>query len=232
MRLSVVIPIYNAAPFIEKNLVSLIRQLDSLNCEYEILLCDDFSRDNSRAVLEKVFKQYQNIICFYNQQNHGLGHTLRFLFTKAKGEVVIYLDMDLPFGVAVINRLLEAVQRGGDVVVASRYKGGKHPMPLRRRVLSRLYYLLCRALFNIPVRDIGSGAIALRRQVIEKLELKQKRFTAHIEVFLNSHRQGFLIHELDMAHSTQQPGSFSVLRHGQQVVRDTLQLWMDLKQKN
>ena len=192
---SVVIPVYNAQGMIKDSIDQIIDRIDPLKADYEILLRDDGSTDKSKEVLERVALQYPEVRCFYNVSNEGLGSTLRRLWKDARGERVIYCDCDLPFEADVIPALLEKLQTS-DIVVASRYCGALNRTPFVRKIFSRLYYFLCKALFNIPVMDIGSGSMAVRRQVLENLDLRAKGFEIHAELYIKASRKGFRIEEI------------------------------------
>ena len=100
MKLSLVIPVYNAEKIIISSVRSLIETLAPLSLPYEILLRDDKSTDGSVEVLKSLPGMDPRVRCFFNPANQGLGATLRELFRDARGEIVIYCDVDLPFGAA------------------------------------------------------------------------------------------------------------------------------------
>jgi len=225
--ISIVIPLYNTAAIMENNVRALLTYLETSKRSYEILLRDDGSQDNTKAILKRFSHLYPVITCFFNLTNEGLGSTLRKLFDAAKGQYIVYLDCDLPFGVEVLARLLEEVTRY-DIVVASRYHTKNSVQPLRR-LLSRLYYLICRLLFDVPVKDIGSGTVVLRNNALRRLKLTACGFDIHIEMFVQAERQQLRIQEVPANFSPTQGGSFSILRHGPAVVQDTWNFYQKVR---
>jgi len=224
MNVSIVIPIYNASDIVENTLKQLVLTLDPLNIDYEILFKDDGSTDQSKVVLQQIDFQYIQVKCFFNASNSGLGATLRHLFDEAKGEDIIYCDCDLPFSAKVIPVLLKEL-KSFDVVVASRYCGISNQVQLIRQIFSRAYYVLCKLLFNIPVVDIGSGSVAIRRQALNKLDLKMKGFGIHAEFFIEAAQNDLSVKEVPAEHVRTNTGSFSIWKHSFPILFETVTLW-------
>lgn len=95
MKLSVIIPCYNFAEFIEQAITSAINQ--NTNFEYEILIRDDFSPDTSYTNIERTClfaPNKKNIRNFKPEKNIGANRNIKFLLEQAKGEYIAYLDGD------------------------------------------------------------------------------------------------------------------------------------------
>jgi glycosyltransferase involved in cell wall biosynthesis len=220
---SVVIPVYNAADVLEASVGRLVRVLESVGEDYEILLRDDGSQDKSEEVLENISRRYEKVKSSSNGLNQGLGFTLRALFKEARGDIIIYCDIDLPFGEGIVSRLLEEI-KGRDIAVASRYSGGHGRVKFLRRVISRLYYAFCKRLLFIEVSDIGSGSVAITRGAMTLLNLKSSGFAVHAEMYAQASRKGLRIREFPAVSRPDGLSSFSVARHGVGVIRETMWL--------
>ncbi|HOW35478.1 MAG TPA: glycosyltransferase family 2 protein [Candidatus Omnitrophota bacterium] len=227
MKISFVIPIYNAEKIIQETLDILNPSLQSMNLDYEILFRDDGSSDASCRLLSEISRRHSRVRCFYNDENRGLGFTLRHLFEDAEGEIIIYLDCDLPFGVEILPSMIQEILEN-DIVVASRYAGESSKIPLMRKITSRAYYCLCHFLFSVNARDIGSGTVAFRKESVRSLKLTSDRFDIHAEIFAKAYRMKLSVKELPARYRHGQRGSFSVFLHGPDVVMDTFKLWKRL----
>ena len=225
--ISIVMPIYNSKNLVENTVRSLAQILDSLCLDYEILLRDDGSSDDSVGVLKKLSDGFQRVRCFYNKSNRGLGFTLKRLFHDAKGENIIYCDCDLPFGEKVITLLLKEIGNN-DIVIASRYSGRQNHVRVLRRIVSRAYYLFCRLLFNISIKDIGSGSVALKKKVLNNLDLRGDGFVIHVELYSKALKKGYSVKEIAIETTGCQPGNFSILKHGVPALIDTVKLKLNL----
>lgn len=92
MILSIIIPMYKVEQYIEKCLLSTQNQ-DIEKYEYEIVVVNDGSPDNSLTIAEKLALQYENIHV-YTKENGGLSSARNFGISKAKGEYIFFLDSD------------------------------------------------------------------------------------------------------------------------------------------
>ena len=92
MTLSIIIPCYNAQDHIERFLVNLSNQSLKVS-EYEVILIDDGSKDNTANIIENLKSSYKNII-FYRQKNQGPGVARNYGLKLAKGKYVYFLDVD------------------------------------------------------------------------------------------------------------------------------------------
>ncbi|HLF18379.1 MAG TPA: glycosyltransferase family 2 protein [Candidatus Omnitrophota bacterium] len=227
LKISIVIPVYNAASILKFSIEQIDAFFDRQNYDYEILLRDDGSSDHSRAILERLAEEHPKVRYSYNRTNAGLGFTLRELFLEACGDVIVYSDCDLPFGVEGIQEVVTRVKEH-DLVVASRYRGAAHSVCFSRKLASRAYYLLCKALFNVPVIDIGSGLVAIKKEVLERVVLKSMGFEIHVELFIKAVRAGFNIYEIPMISEEAALNTFSIIRHGPKTVLETIRLKIQL----
>lgn len=224
MHLSVVIPVYNSQHLIENSLHHLTKTLDALSLDYEILLRDDGSQDRSPLLMKKMEKKLPHVTCFFNSKNSGIGWTLNALFQAAKGDIVIYTDIDLPFSTQIFPLILNAMATA-DLVIASRYISGSNRIMLKRKITSRFYYYLCKVLFNVPVYDIGSGSVGIKRKVLQSITLHNHGFDFHIELIMKARLRNYLIKEIPFDTHDIGRGTFSIIRHGPKVFLDTIKFW-------
>jgi glycosyltransferase involved in cell wall biosynthesis len=225
MKISVVIPIYNAQKIILNSYKILKEKLEDIGYDYEILFRDDASTDESKNILEGISKTNPRVKIFSHLPNRGLGFTLRRLFSDASGDIVIYLDIDLPFGIEILPCLIQEIKKA-DVVLASKYAGLSSRIPLSRKISSRLYYQLCKILFDINTQDLGSSLVIFRRKVLQGIFILSNGFDIHIELFTKIKRKGFSIKEIPARYTYNGYSTFSILRHGPAILIDTLKFWV------
>lgn len=108
MKISVVIPNYNGAELIEKNIPTVIEALNYSKEEWELIIVDDFSTDNSEEVIKKLQEKYKNKIIYQkNDKNYGFSTTVNSGARKAKGEFLLLLNSDVSPDVDFIKPLLD-----------------------------------------------------------------------------------------------------------------------------
>lgn len=139
---SLVVPAYNEAAILERNLKTLCRYLKSIEDEFrwEIVLIDDGSTDETGALAESFAKTITNIRVLHHARNFGLGQALKTAFAHCQGDYIVTLDIDLSYSPDHIHRLLTQIRKSGaKVTVASPYmNGGKTSnVPWLRRKLSK-----------------------------------------------------------------------------------------------
>ncbi len=226
--LSILMPVYNSAAFLEESVSQLIRFLSKHSTDYEILLGDDASMDHSPRLMDDLARRHASVRCFYHSRNQGLGVNLRRLMREARGEIWAYMDADLPFGVEVLGGLIPYT-RNYDVVVASRYLGIPARVTWERRVASRLYYFFCERCFGVTVRDLGSGTVLMKKVKCEDLPLEARGFAIHAEFFVKARARGLSVKEVGWVSRRTGKGSFRICRHGWETLRETVDIWRKLK---
>ena len=95
MKISIIIPAYNAEKFIEKCLNSI-----SLDCE--IIVVNDGSKDNTDIILKK-----KKNITIFNNDNHGVSYSRNFGIKNANGEYIMFLDSDDFWDLDIVEFLYE-----------------------------------------------------------------------------------------------------------------------------
>ena len=85
---SIILPVYNAAPFLQAAVASLLEQTYR---EFEIIAVDDGSTDASRAILEELARGDSRLRIF-SKENGGCSSALNFAIAKAEGEFIARMD--------------------------------------------------------------------------------------------------------------------------------------------
>lgn len=218
---AIVFPVYESGTLIGRAVSQVCRMCDTQAISYEVVLCDDGSSDASRRALSDLCDQHPRVRILMNDRNYGLGYTLRRLLRSTAADYVVYCDSDLPFGEDGVRRIIQQ-RREADITVASRYAGVLNHVVWWRRVVSRCYWMLCRILFRIPVRDIGSGTVGLSRCRVESLNLQADGFDIHAELYIKAARAGLTIREIALPSHPTPCGTFSVFRHARRILINTL----------
>ncbi|MEC7468603.1 MAG: glycosyltransferase family A protein, partial [Pseudomonadota bacterium] len=92
MKLSVIVPAFKLEQYIEPCLRSVLEQ--TVNFDYEVIVCDDASTDNTAAVIQRLENAFPHLRAIYKTQNGGLANNMKTLLSSAQGEYIAYLDGD------------------------------------------------------------------------------------------------------------------------------------------
>jgi glycosyltransferase involved in cell wall biosynthesis len=138
---SLVVPAYNEASIVDKNLGELCRHMELLEHEYrwEMVVVNDGSTDETGALAEAFARGRNNIHILHHRKNFGLGEAFRTAFNYCRGNYIVTLDMDLSYSPEHIAKLLTAITNtNAKIVVASPYMAGGQisNVPWLRRELS------------------------------------------------------------------------------------------------
>ena len=164
MYLSLVIPAYNEAAKIERDLEAARQFLESQSYSSEILVVDDGSRDDTRTVAdnygEKNGSEKVRFRILSYSQNRGKGYAVRFGVANAQGQRIAFVDAGLCVPLSYLNRGLEQIEAGNDVAIASRRMAGTKivtAQPLYRRLGSKVFWLVVQTFMGVRVSDTQCG---------------------------------------------------------------------------
>ena len=193
--LSVIIPALNAEKFIDQNIKEVEVVLKQLIPDYEVIIVDDGSKDNTFKVAKGQAKNNKRVKVFGYKINKGKGHAVQYGMSKAKGDIIGFIDAGFDLNPEGMFMLLEHFRwYNADVIVGSK----KHPAskvvyPLTRRVLSFGYQMISRLLFGLKVKDTQVGMKFFRKEVVRDLlpRLLVKRFAFDIEMLSVANYLGY-----------------------------------------
>ena len=114
--LSIVIPVYNSEKSLPLLLDSLNKNLPEMASEYEVILINDGSQDQSWMVVQELVSKYKNVIGTNMMRNYGQHNALLCGIRQAKYDIVVTLDDDLQHDPALIPVLLAKLDEGNEVV--------------------------------------------------------------------------------------------------------------------
>src|SRR5262245_41034780 len=171
----VVLPAYNEAANIGAVLAALEQTGQEANLKFHAIVVNDGSRDRTSDVV-RTHTATLRLTLLEHPHNLGLGAAIRDGLLTAvdlasDSDVVVTMDADDTHAPAAIAAMAEMIERGDDVVIASRYRAGSESrgVPTGRRLLSFGASLLLRGLFPTPgVRDFTCGYRAYRASVLRR----------------------------------------------------------------
>jgi glycosyltransferase involved in cell wall biosynthesis len=198
VRTSFLVPVYNEAPTIEE----LLRRLDRLALDKQVIVVDDGSTDATPAILARWVATHPATLVL-RKANGGKGSALRAAIPWIDGDIAVIQDADLEYDPADVPALIEPIARGvADVVYGSRLVGGR-PQRVHmfwHRVGNRALSLLTDILFNTTLSDMESGYKAFRAEVLASLPLSEDGFGIEPEITAGVCRRGLRIYELPVSY--------------------------------
>jgi glycosyltransferase involved in cell wall biosynthesis len=166
MKLSVVIPVMNEADSIGPLFDALEASLDCI--DYEIVLVDDGSTDNTVAEIKKHAPPHSKLVVL--NKNYGQTTAMAAGIDQAEGELIATMDGDLQNDPADIPMMMQYLYDHDLDVVAGRRAGRKDGFFLRK-IPSRIANALIRNLTNVHIRDYGCTLKVFKKDVAKNLGL-------------------------------------------------------------
>ena len=171
MKISLCIPMYNEAAIIADTAKTVSAYMAEHFEDYEILFSNDGSRDDSAAIVTSLALPNVRVVGY--EKNRGKGAAVRTAVLASKGDVVMFTDADLAYGVEVVSRVVRAFEENpeADAVIGSRNvdKDGYEGYTFIRKIASKTYIkLLCLA-GGLKLSDSQCGCKAFRGEIGRKI---------------------------------------------------------------
>jgi len=199
---SVVLPARNEA----KSLPGLLRAgaqvFPRLFPDYEIIVVDDGSADDTAGLVEKLRQDNPRLRLLRHPQNLGYGAALRSGFAAARYPLIFFTDADGQFDPAEVDRLIPRLKETD--LVAGYRAGRRDPWP--RRLYGRIFSWLCRVRFGIRVRDVNCAFKLFRRSLLEGAELRSAGALINAELLVTAQRRGVVPMEVPVTHFPRRQG--------------------------
>jgi len=199
MKLSVIIPVYNEKNTIEEIIHRVLNV--EIGLEKEIIIVDDCSQDGTREILEGL--NQPNIKVYFHSKNQGKGAALQTGFSKAEGDIILIQDADLEYDPREYPILLEPILDGrADAVYGSRFLGGPHRVLFFWHYIgNRLLTTFSNMLSNLNLTDMETCYKAFKREVLNKITVKSKRFGFEPEITTKLAKLKCKIYEVPISYS-------------------------------
>ncbi len=205
ISLSIFFPAYNEAYNIRESVertIGVVEESPYIS-EYEILVVNDGSRDNTGDVVEALAEEYPKVRLINHPKNLGYGAALKTGIREARLAYVFFTDADLQFDIIELQNLLVHLEKY-PVVIG--YRAPRQD-PFMRLLNARVWNLLNRALFGLKVRDIDCAFKIFKRDLVQNLRLRSGGAMISAETLIRLSRRGIAIKEVPVSHLPRVAGS-------------------------
>jgi glycosyltransferase involved in cell wall biosynthesis len=205
--ISAVMPAYNEQDCIEDATNRLRESLKKCTEDYEIILVNDGSRDQTGEIMDRMAAEdEQHVRVIHHRPNAGYGVSLRDGFLAARLPLVFYTDADNQFDVNEIPRLLELIDKH-DIVTGYRID---RKDPWQRKFFSWGFKKLIGATFGVYVRDCDCAFKLYRRKVFKHITMESRMFFIDAEILAKANVLGYRIGEVGVTHLPRSGGQSTV----------------------
>lgn len=169
MDLSVIIPLYNEEDSVTPLYEAIVKSVDRIGVDYEMLFVDDGSKDNTVAVASKLAAQDKRLRIVKFRRNYGQTPAMAAGIDHARGKILVTMDGDLQNDPDDIPMLVKKIGEGFDIVVGWRHK--RQDKLITRKIPSKVANWLIGKITGVPIKDNGCSLKAYRADIIKKIPL-------------------------------------------------------------
>lgn len=188
MNLSIIIPAYNE----EKTLENVIHKLRTVAfpdyiTQIEYLIVDDCSKDDTGKLGIQLSNQYPEVRYLRHEKNQGKGAAVQSGFAAANGDTLLIQDADLELSPDDIPHLLNAMQNLDIMLInGSRYLPGpiRPAYAFSRYFFNQLFTVFTSLLLNVRLTDMACGYKLIKKELLNQIKLKEKRFGFECELLI------------------------------------------------
>ena len=196
MRISVIIPVYNE----KATVLEIVKRVEALPIDKEIVIVDDGSTDGTRDVLRTLSPQRASV--FFHDRNIGKGAAIRTGLAHATGDLVTIQDADLEYDPRDLLALVRPIADGkAEVVYGSRFTGERRNMFFWHWAGNRFLTFVTDILYDTTLSDMETCYKMFKSDVIKAINLKCLRFEFEVEVTAKVLKAGHRIYEVPISYA-------------------------------
>ncbi|MEK7584218.1 MAG: glycosyltransferase family 2 protein [Patescibacteria group bacterium] len=195
--ISAFFPCYNDKGTIASMVAETQRVLEKITDDFEIIVIDDGSSDGSRELLKDLQQEYSRLRLVFHDKNRGYGGALRSGFSSSTKDLIFYTDGDAQYDVRELPKLYERMSPDIDIVNGYKIKRSD---PFHRVVIGLIYQHAMKIAFGLRIRDVDCDFRLMRREAVQRLNLKSNTGTICVELIKKLEDSGARFIEVGVSH--------------------------------
>ena len=202
LSLSMFFPCYNEQDNVGQTTQRAIEVLEGLKADYEIILVNDGSADQTGARADAIAAGNSRVRVIHHAQNMGYGAALQSGIRAAKKKFIFFTDGDGQFDIGEIKLLLPLIEQN-DIVCGYRLD---RKDPFVRKLNGWMWTRLVNLLFGMHIRDIDCAFKLFRAEIFEGMKMSSDGALISAEILARATRRGFKIAEVGVHHYPRKAG--------------------------
>ena len=196
MKLSIIIPAYNEA----KTIAELVKRVEEVPLEKEIIIVDDASSDGTKEIIEDL--PGKNIKKLFQQKNQGKGAAIKSALTQVSGDIVIIQDADLEYHPDEYPLLVKPIIKDrADVVFGSRFIGAHRCFLFSHYLGNKVVNLVANVLYDTMLSDFMTCYKVFKAENLKNINITSCRFGFEAEITGEVFRRSLRVYEVPISYS-------------------------------
>jgi glycosyltransferase involved in cell wall biosynthesis len=191
-EITIFFPVYNDEKTIKKMTEKCIFVLKEIASNYEVIIINDGSPDNSGVVADEMAIKYEHVKVIHHTQNKGYGAAIKSGFTHAKYEWVCFTDGDDEYDIEDLRKMIR-LKEYYDLIITFRYVKLYSTL---RVFISGIYNKIFRWVFRTNYRDISTGLRLMKKSVYTDINIISDSPFIGAEITLRTMLKGYRVGEM------------------------------------
>jgi len=228
--ISIVVPVFNEELRLYQSLENICSYFKWSEFDYEIIVVDDGSVDNSAGVVKSsIEKLDKNIHLIRNGRNRGKGYSVKTGFLYGKGRYLLFTDADLSTPIVQVEKLLIQLKAGYDIAIGSRALKESDIQvcqPVYRQITGKIFNLLVRVLILPEFKDTQCGFKLFTREAALEIIRRQKieRFSFDVEMLYIARKHGYRTKEVPVEWRDDPIRNIRLMQDGPKMIVDLVRI--------
>jgi glycosyltransferase involved in cell wall biosynthesis len=201
-EISVFLPAYNDEKTIQGLVLDAVSVLEPLGLDYEIIVIDDASPDNTAEVVGRLEKDYPRVRLLQHKKNRDYGGVLKSGFAQATKNWIFYTDGDGQYDIKEITRLLPYAP---DYDLVNGYIIKRRDQ-LYRLAASKMYQFFLEIFFGKTLIYTNCDFRLVRKEAVSRIQINSDSGFAPAEMIIKLLRSGARVKEVEVSHSVRRYG--------------------------
>jgi dolichol-phosphate mannosyltransferase len=219
-KISVILLAYNEKDVIGQFLNDISKTLKDQVDEFEIIVVESGSTDNTAEIVEKLSRKNRHIRLIRQLTREGYGSAMRLGFANAKHDLIFYTDADRALNPKDITRAV-SLSHKTDVVLG--YRINREEDTFKRRIYSKVYNFMVRHIFGLQVNDVNFSCKLIKRCLLPSLHLRSNGVFIDAELLAEVKRNGYTISEIGVIYLYRESG-VSTLSRPSEIIKTLIEM--------
>jgi len=232
---SVVLPAYNEVEYLQPAVEKTIQTLNQFTQSFEVIIAEDGSTDGTAECAEELAQKIGEVRHIHREKRLGRGTALNNAFKLSRGEVLVYMDLDLATDLKYLKPLVEAITvEGYDFSTGSRMMSdSKAERTLSRSISSKTYNFLVRHILGSKLRDHQCGFKAFKREPLMSLlgKVGATHWFWDTEIMVRAYEQGYQVKEIPVEWKSGKGTKVNLFKDSWNMLWQIMGLWWNMKIK-